>query len=614
MSASTINEIHALAKNVDDILRQKYEIDVFQREYMWKREHMEDLITDLVSKFQYAYDDSHERHKVASYPSYYLGSIILSMKEGVRYIIDGQQRLTSLTLLLIYLNNLQKIRSDQVNISGLILSEKFSIQSYNLQIEDRKDCINALYNGEEYDPNGKGDSVKNIVERYNDVQELFPEELKGKALPYFIDWLKEKVIFVEIMAYSDEDAYSIFETMNDRGLSLTSTEMLKGFLLSKIDLPDRRQEMNDLWKKQITRIRNEIDEEGEDLEFFKAWFRAKYAVTIRESKKGASNEDFENISIFHTWVKENTSKIGLDSSKSYYEFIKKNFDFYSNQYLHIFQACQKVVPGLEHIYYIDHAKFANSFYSPLLMAPIEMTDDSSTIIKKLALVARYLETFLVLRYVNNKTLSHSSIRYSMYTLIKEVRGQSTDDLADLLKRKVQAFDEKFLGMDDFRLHQQNKRFVHFLLARMTHYIEEQCGIPSKFEDYANRTKLKKPYQIEHLWSDTFEAHKKEFDQREEFDEYRNRLGALVLIPKGFNQSYSGDSYEDKLDHYRSQNLLANSLHPKCYEKNPSFLRFIKDSNLPFRPHEKFERKDVERRQTLYTKICELIWSVDGFDS
>ena len=50
----------------------------------------------------------------------------------------------------------------------------------------------------------------------------------------------ENVHLVEITAYSDADAYTIFETMNDRGLSLTPTDMLKGYLLANITDPDRR--------------------------------------------------------------------------------------------------------------------------------------------------------------------------------------------------------------------------------------------------------------------------------------------------------------------------------------------------------------------------------------
>lgn len=75
--------------------------------------------------------------------------------------------------------------------------------------------------------------------------------MRGDALPYFIDWLLRHVHLVEITAYSDEDAYTIFETMNDRGLSLTQTEMLKGYLLANISDPTKRAQANDQWRARI---------------------------------------------------------------------------------------------------------------------------------------------------------------------------------------------------------------------------------------------------------------------------------------------------------------------------------------------------------------------------
>jgi hypothetical protein len=62
------------------------------------------------------------------------------------------------------------------------------------------------------------------------------------------------------------------------------------------------------------------------------------------------------------------------------------------------------------------------------------------------------------------------------------------------------------------------------------------GIPSRFEDYMPNT-IKKPFQIEHIWADNFEEHKDEFEQRDEFYNYRNRIGALVLVHKGTNQYF-----------------------------------------------------------------------------
>ena len=104
--------------------------------------------------------------------------------------------------------------------------------------------MEALYAGEEFADADAPESVANILARYGDIEELFPDELAGAALPYFVDWLIENVHLVEITAYSDDDAYTIFETMNDRGLSLTPADMLKGYLLANItdaDQPHARE-------------------------------------------------------------------------------------------------------------------------------------------------------------------------------------------------------------------------------------------------------------------------------------------------------------------------------------------------------------------------------------
>ena len=115
MVKSTFDAVKADAKRIREVLdKVKYQIDIFQREYKWERKQIDQLIADLTGKFQSAYKEGDERTKVESYPTYYLGSIILSLGEGKRSIIDGQQRLTSVTLLLIYLNNLQKSEQEEV--------------------------------------------------------------------------------------------------------------------------------------------------------------------------------------------------------------------------------------------------------------------------------------------------------------------------------------------------------------------------------------------------------------------------------------------------------------------------------------------------------------------
>src|SRR5207248_2266884 len=149
--------------------------------------------------------------------------------------------------------------------------------------------------------------------RFEDIEEAFPEELRDQALPYFVDWLIENVHLVEITAYSDEDAYTIFETMNDRGLSLAPADMLKGYLLANISDPEIRTRASRVWKARIEALL-ELGKD-EDADGLKSWLRSQYAESIRERKRGATPQDFDLIGTeFHRWVRDHEERLGLANS------------------------------------------------------------------------------------------------------------------------------------------------------------------------------------------------------------------------------------------------------------------------------------------------------------
>ena len=101
------NKIEAKNRSIAEVLEsKKYTVDYYQREYSWQQKHIEQLVTDLATTFLSEYESHHERPEVENYNSYYLGPFVLSEKEGKRSVIDGQQRLTSLTLILVFLNML----------------------------------------------------------------------------------------------------------------------------------------------------------------------------------------------------------------------------------------------------------------------------------------------------------------------------------------------------------------------------------------------------------------------------------------------------------------------------------------------------------------------------
>jgi uncharacterized protein with ParB-like and HNH nuclease domain len=606
------NKIEANDRTILEVLdNKKYTVDYFQREYSWQQKHIEQLVTDLTSAFLIEYQPNHSRDEVENYNSYYLGPFVLSERDGNRSIIDGQQRLTSLTLFMIYLNNLQKSMGISEAIESMIFSEKVGKKSFNIIVKERIPCLKSLFESGEYQSKPNDDeSTHNMASRYEDIESAFPKEIDAIVLPYFIDWVKERVVLVEIVAYSDDNAYTIFETMNDRGLNLTPTEMLKGFVLSRFKDDGLRQKANDHWKSSIQAL-HALDKD-DDQRFFQAWLRGKYAKTIRPGLAGSKNEDFEKIGTrFHSWVRENLSLMGLESATQddFSVFVNEDFDFYRNAYLSIRNAESTFLEPLEHVYYIHRWGIANSLSYPLLLAPLIKSDDVDTVRKKINLVARYIEAFVVRRSVNFKKFSASSIRYTMYTLVKEIRNTDLSQLQLILASKLADMDQTWSGLDTFRLHGQNRRFVKFLLSRISSFIDKKSGKNETFESYYHSPNGK-PFEVEHIWADKFDRHKNEFDQKGDFEEYRNRVGALVLLPRGSNQSYGAKPYKEKLPHYIKENLLVQTLCELTYQNNPNFLKMKEDLKLPFESHDLFNKADIVQRQRLYREICEKIWSFE----
>ena len=614
MNQQLKNKIEATDTSINKLLKeQKFTIDYFQREYRWQEKHIKLLVEDLTTTFLKSYKPEHKRPEVANYQSYYLGPVVFSISPdtGKKSIIDGQQRITSITLLLIYLNHLQTANTQKVSIGDLIFSEKNKEKSFNMSDEMREPCLKALYETGEYIIKDDDDeTVKNMVARYEDIDECFPEELNQQALPFFIDWFKENVVIVEITAYSDDNAYLIFETMNDRGLNLTPTEMLKGFVLSRITNQKQRNEINGIWKAEIQKL-HAFDENADQV-FFQAWFRSKYAVTIRPGKADSEDKDFELIgSRFHNWFKDShKSLFNLKTSDDFYRFFKNQFPFYVKWFIKIWNAENSFNSSMPHTHYITHWGIAESLQNPLLLASINFEDEPSIIEQKVDFVSRYIETFTVRRSVNYRKFGASSIKYTMFNVIKLIRDNDLATLGTNLTNEIEKISEKWSGVNDFGLHGQNGKFVKHLLSRITSHLDNLIGKDTSYVTYHHPNG--KQFEIEHIWANKFDQHRDEFDQEIDFQRWRNFIGALILLPQGTNQSFSSDKYGDKVEHYLKENTYAQTLHQAYYTKNPNFLNSETIRGLEFKAHSEFKKNDITERQKLVQRICEQMWSVEYF--
>jgi hypothetical protein len=463
--------------------------------------------------------------------------------------------------------------------------------------------MEALYKAEEFAESDPPESIANILARFAELEDLFPDELAGPALPYFVDWLVENVHLVEITAYSDEDAYTIFETMNDRGLSLTPADMLKGYLLANITDGDKRTRASKVWKERVQALA-ELGKD-EDADGIKSWLRSQYAETIRERKRGAAPQDFDLIGTeFHRWVRDHEEALGLTASPEFARFIERDFAFYARWYERLRRAAETLTPGLECVHFNAQHNFTLQY--PVLLSPLGVQDDEATALRKVRVVAAYLDILIHRRIWNWRAIDYSTMQYAMFLVMRDVRAKSAPELAAMLKDRLDPETAPdFAANAAFRLHGMNGRQIHRLLARMTDFVETRSGQASRYAEYAQRGR--KGYEIEHVWADHHERHTDEFAHPSEFSEYRNRIGGLLLLPKSFNASYGDLPYAEKRGHYAGQNLLARSLHEGAYDHNPGFKRFIETSNLPFRPHAEFRKADLDARQALYQRLAERIW-------
>ena len=278
-------------------------------------------------------------------------------------------------------------------------------------------------------------------------------------------------------------------------------------------------------------------------------------------------------------MRDHKEDLGLGDSDSFVRFVSRDLDFYARKALAIGGAAAHADDGLG-VGPLQRGTVALR-YKPrrcwLRSAPVMGPEELH---RKVALVADFLDIWLARRVWNFRTISYSSVKYTLFILTKELRGRSVANLAEYLRAQLEEQPESFAREPRFRLHNQNYRQVRHILARLTHWLDVQCGLSSNFEDLISQGRAR-PFEIEHIWADQYDRFKEWYSHPSDFETERNRLGGLVLLQSGVNQSLGDASYEAKRNAYNSENLLARSLHPLAYQNNPSFRSLLERTGPPF---------------------------------
>lgn len=499
-----------IAKDIalsDAFTNSRYRIDAFQRDYRWQHKQIDALISDLSTSFLSNYEAGNTLENVDKYDSYYMGPIVLCEDEGYLSVVDGQQRLTSFSLLLIFLQHLQKSLSLSEDcyrdLSSYIFITKGGKRTFALDVSSRNKVMRGLFDlnspdkslSLSEDDETDRDSLTNLIACYDDIRHIFPNELKkADVLPLFIEWLLLKVVLVEIRAFSMDNAYTIFETMNDRGLSLNPTEILKAYVLSKITDENQSEEMNDFWKQRVSRLKYKAGSEA-DMSFFRAWFRAKYAETIRQGQSGEDFEDYEQIgSRFHTWFKNNQKRFHLSKSDDFYYFVKGDFDFFSQLFIDIIDKTSNEGNDKENLFYVSACyPMADSLYMSLMMSAVMARDSKKVISDKLDLVNRFVDIFLNRRTLSGKSVNQSSIRRKVFEITKKIRNASISEVHSILTDELNILEMASI-IPIYNGFAQS--YMHYVLARVRFHL----GCDEYFESLL-RTRKQSSYVLCQIFSE-----------------------------------------------------------------------------------------------------------------
>lgn len=361
-----------------------------------------------------------------------------------------------------------------VNIDRLIYRDDYGAMVFNLDVPERNACMQALWERKEGYVSDN-ESNRNLLARYSDIEELFPDDLKGEALPYFIYWLERKVLLLEIDTSSEDEAHTIFLTMNDRGLSLNSAEMLKAFIIQQVNEADR-DAVNKVWQQNIASIKNAFEAESGsagkavDVEFISTWLRAKYAIFIRETRKGAEDRGFELLGEkFHTWVRMNArTQMRLTQPKQYRELVTVEMPLMARLYLRIKAYSEKMTKGFEAVYYNAHRDI--SYQNYFVLSAVRVDDAPEVVDQKIRIVSTFIDIFASTRIFNYKKINWNTNRTLLFRLMCQIRDQDARTIGLKLVSALRRMSERLDAIEGFELNQFTGRYMLHMLARLTDYV------------------------------------------------------------------------------------------------------------------------------------------------
>jgi uncharacterized protein with ParB-like and HNH nuclease domain len=605
-------------QNIDRVFSNStYYIDFYQRQYKWNDSPVKRLLEDVFYKF----NEEYTKHKdsdiplnqlVSKYSWYYLNTYVTNIIDGKLYVVDGQQRLTTITLILIKLFHLSEKYKSKLSgwLKNKIIGQSGFEEEFWMNHEAHKTAMQGLLDGKELSSidTSSGITAQNMVANYAIIDKWLDNELKDiHRFESFAFYFLQRLVLINLNVEKTE-VPMVFEVINDRGVKLKPYEILKGKLLGQIDKEELDAlGLNELWEEQVGKI-NAFKEDEID-QFFIYYLKSKLADTRGTAQK--FDKDYHRVMFddeFNSFLslKHNPKKV-----KS---FLQNEFKCFTDLYAKVFGYYKEYSPKQPFVYYNSLTEMDTQFLLILSACVINDTEED----EKIFLISRQVDRLFCLLQLQ-RSYNSNSFATEIYKLSSEIRDKKLADIEPIFEkylltlladaRGVTVVEPIAYGFFKETGIELEKRFKRYFFARIEKFIGENTNMQMKqsLYDLVQNTGSKNGFHIEHILSENAE-NKALFNNDEEyFERERNRLGGLLLLKGKDNISSNNESYKKKLKSYANTLYWNETLREDTYKSKLDFTDMMKKHNLQLRPMETFGPLELEERHKLLFDMIKIIW-------
>ena len=520
-------------KNIEDLLSsdEKLKIPPYQRRYSWEKEHFEDLWTDI--------------EKLESGENHFFGTIVFRANTHVAQetneidIVDGQQRITSVSILLCAVRDHLKERYQENKIEQRLenLEKSLWLVDRDGEKEGLRLVLGNLDKGSYRNLiKSNRDEIENpkIKKAYNYFRKQLEKFEDLEEIKSFHDKVLDQLIYVSITAKDHTDAYHLFESMNNRGLSLSPIDLMKNYLLMTAaktpGIEEKRVE--ELWGDIIKNIDDITGVNKSAITFFRQYVMSsrKYGVNEKITKKRLYEPTFEKI-IDDSGNLEDLLKDLKKQSKLFKKMLTQNIDEFSESEN---SELNRLLRDAETVSITPFTLFLRSFR--------ELSS-----VKDIKEVIRVCNSLMVRRQVCDRSTAPHDTMFNHLARNAFEKEDPVQYIKDYL-----GSEDRFPGDEPFQRYFQRESFsrndrTKYILGKIE---ENHFGNGGK-EVVESRYQV----HIEHILPETYGKNlarlwlKPNNITKDQHDEFKKRIGNLTLLEESPNIRASNRDLSKKQEYY-----------------------------------------------------------------